>query len=539
MTTRTLGSDFTGGSLLPRYVDGRLLSATDLTTDQTSLRVRDQWVGQAVGTGVVRGLWVTGSATVLSVAPGLGLNRAGEPISLTAAVGLPLAVPLAPGTARPASGFACCQPGSGEASQSPVDTGAYLLTVRPASRTHGQAQVAAPPGSSQSGLNQSGLNQSGGCTAGWVIAGVEFRVTSLPSVTSMAGVAVTTANRRNLVAHWCFGTVALAKLAVDPFTFDGSYRGLDTLAGLGVRDDDLPLAVFGWNGQAISDLDNWSARRRVVTPESRAASWSVLNGDERLAEGQARLSQFQDQIDSVVGRGTPGTVTAGSDFGLLPPLGFLPVGERDLRSLGERLSRQVAAAVERAESQVPDDETEEHRAERVARERTLTDRQALERDVDSVTRAAEGTIGVGFDPRRFFGTLARAGGILDWELADFLLRQSWYQTAVSTRGFEETEEEREVDQPNDDREGRNDGDDQRPFTYYYVRQNLAQLSRVTKVGRRHLRGRRRGFGSLNAHLYVVFVANAAWVDQARPPVRLASSLLFGQDLFDPDRHRDG
>ena len=75
MATFTLGTDFTSAPRQPSYVNGRLLLADDLSSDQTTLRARDRWIGEAAGSGVVRGLTVTSSATTLSVAPGLGINR--------------------------------------------------------------------------------------------------------------------------------------------------------------------------------------------------------------------------------------------------------------------------------------------------------------------------------------------------------------------------------------------------------------------------------------------------------------------------------
>ena len=77
---------------------------------------------------------------------------------------------------------------------------------------------------------------------------------------------MTTANCRNLLAHWCLGTAQLAKLGADPFNFSPAYRGLDQLASADLTPCDLPLCVFYWDAEAISFIDNWSVRRRVTRP---------------------------------------------------------------------------------------------------------------------------------------------------------------------------------------------------------------------------------------------------------------------------------
>ena len=170
--------------------------------------------------------------------------------------------------------------------------------------------------------------------AAWTVAGVEFRVTTLPLPSSVSGIKVTEENRRNLIAGFCYGVDPLADLPVDPFGFDQAY-GLDLLTDL--TDDDLPLATFSWNGQSVADLDNWSARRRIVEPEPSSGGWGVLTADRRIADGQARFSAFQDQAEELVARQIAVRASAWETFPLLPPVGFLPVDAGDLRSFTTRL----------------------------------------------------------------------------------------------------------------------------------------------------------------------------------------------------------
>ena len=152
MATFTLGTDFTSAPRQPSYVNGRLLLAADLSSDQATLRTRGRWIGEAAGSGVVRGLTVTASATTLSVAPGLGVNRAGEPIWLASDATLPLAIPLAEVSPTNPAKFRCCAPDSTDENRNVVDAGIYVLTVRPAAKTEGGTATAPPPGAATVGV---------------------------------------------------------------------------------------------------------------------------------------------------------------------------------------------------------------------------------------------------------------------------------------------------------------------------------------------------------------------------------------------------
>ncbi|HEV2764879.1 MAG TPA: hypothetical protein VGV38_17995, partial [Pyrinomonadaceae bacterium] len=79
------------------FFNGRLLTATDLKTDQQANRQGRRRLGRAVGEGVVSGLEVTevtaspGKAPVLEVSPGLALNRSGQTLALTSKARVELA----------------------------------------------------------------------------------------------------------------------------------------------------------------------------------------------------------------------------------------------------------------------------------------------------------------------------------------------------------------------------------------------------------------------------------------------------------------
>ena len=490
MATFTLGTDFTSAPRQPSYVNGRLLLAADLSSDQATLLTRGRWIGEASGSGVVRGLTVTSSATTISVAPGLGLNRAGGPIWLASDATLPLAIPLAESSPTDPAKFRCCDPGSSDETRNVVDAGIYVLTVRPAAKTEGSTATAPSPAAAT----------SGGCVAAWSLAGVEFRVTLLPVGTSVSGIELTEANRRNLIAGWCYGVDPLADLPADPFGYDQAY-GLDLLTDL--TDDDLPLATFSWSGQSVTDLDNWSARRRITEPEPDSGGWAVLTAARRTADGRARFHQFQDQTAELVASQRADQVAAWETCPLLPPVGFLPVDVGDLKAMIERLESARDAQ----------DEVLEER-------RTL--RETAERDLEVLAAAAAAASGPGFNLRIFFGRLARLGGVIDWEIAEFLLRESWYRPPVAV-----TEPDFIPDNPRvlaaDDvlDNGDDDGRSTRPafgraITYYFVWENVLALSKL--AGKRRSRTFRRAQPlASRSNLYVVFVANYLWLGQSRPP----------------------
>jgi hypothetical protein len=426
VTSQLVGSDYTGGALLPNYVNGRLLVAEDLATGQATLRTRDQWIGQAAGAGIVRGLWVTGSGTTLTVAPGLAVSEAGEPVVVPHAVTLALAAASPAGTTGGAS-FQCCD--SPQDQPAGTEPGSVLLVARPACQLQGQAPLAPPPSTTV----------SPGCTAQWLVEGVEFRTIPLPVANTVAGHQFTTGNRRNLVAHWCFGTEQLAKLGANPFAFDPAYRGFDLLDPADLTPYDVPLAVFTWTGKTVADLDNWSARRRVTAPDPTPGHWSVEVTDRREADGQARWLQFQDQLEGLISAGQTAGY-AGNHFALLPPVGFLPLSSSGLRLFAgdvlARLGTFATSAVSATTTATPTARLAEIdvTAEPVQVAPPTPDQiavQQLQNYFTSLLSSAALAAARGFTAATFFGTTMRSGGIIGWDLADLALRQSWRTAPVA------------------------------------------------------------------------------------------------------------
>ena len=304
-----------------------------------------------------------------------------------------------------------------------------------------------------------------------------------------------------------------------------------------LTDDDLPLATFSWNGQSVADLDSWSARRRIVEPEPApepgSGGWGLLTADRRIADGQARFSQFQDQAEELVASQLAAQASAEKRFPLLPPVGFLPVDVGDLRSLTTRLE-EIRDADDEADEDKKEEETEGKRRER----RML--RETAERDLEVLLAAATAVRGPGFSLRTFFGELARFAGILDWEIAEMLLRDSWHRPPVVV-----AEPQLIPDNPqfrpragevtNDDNGGRGGGtrpDLDRRINYYFVRENLLALIKLAGKPRSRT-FRRDRIKADHSNLYVVFVANYLWLGLSRPPVLVDRILQPGPEAANP------
>lgn len=314
MSAQLLEATFVDGLRMPRYSNGRLLSAEDLQADQAATLTRLSRLGQAVGHGVVEGLMATQVGnTSVQVTAGLGLNRAGQLVRLPGTVTLNLAptggaAPVAPD----ASLFADCAFVSTNGG-SPLADGAYLLTITPVARPEGQAPL----------KSASGSGLPAGCAARWEVEGAQFKAIKLAAF-GVGGSGATDKNRQNRLAHWCFGSEHLRRLPPDPFRFGDDYGGLATVPTADLTDCDLPLAVFYWQGAKVAFVDPWAVRRRLIRPLP-ATEWRGLLADRRVADAEARFLQFQDQVSRLLAAGGVAALKAADHFRYLPPVGYLPI----------------------------------------------------------------------------------------------------------------------------------------------------------------------------------------------------------------------
>jgi hypothetical protein len=334
-----------GGIQNVNFVNGRVLTAADMTAERTANLQRQRLLGTCVGNGVACGLEVTLSASsvangqqVVHVTAGLAVNRNGDVLQLPSDTDLTLTAPAQAATAN--SGlFVACQPPQTQLS----NPGIYVLTVMPASGYQGQVPVTQ--------LNSGGVGTS--CTSQYATAGVQFRLAQITLAStgtglqptlyalanqiqgqlnnnaSAASVAPALSQFRNGLAYACFGVEQLEAYPANPFEFlsqTPSYGLIDQARSAGLLTDcEVDLALLYWTPGGLQFIDMWSVRRRL-THGAITEQWPLLAGDRRRSEAESMFLQFQDQVQSIIANTSdPSSVTADTYFMYLPPAGVVPV----------------------------------------------------------------------------------------------------------------------------------------------------------------------------------------------------------------------
>jgi hypothetical protein len=324
------------------YFNGRLLSGEDLARDQAGNREARRRIGQGLGEGVAFGLEVfetpgqsTRTSPMLTVRPGVAINRQGQVLALRSPVELNLVRAVSAATSTASTLFKDCdqaQPGV-----SVVGEGVYVLTMACAQGGQGRAPV--------SGLGNTAVS----CNVRSMVEGLQFRLVQ-PLVNPL--VLADLAHLRNRVAGAALGLVDRQIAYRDPMGPPMNAYGLvDGLrAGGAVTDCDVPLGLLHWTAsEGITFVDMWSVRRRP-TRRGEDARWTALFGDRVESEAEATFLQFQEHIDDIADSGEDASAIAAVDrFDYLPPLGMLPLqlgsrpGFDPQRFFGpDRMSRDIA-----------------------------------------------------------------------------------------------------------------------------------------------------------------------------------------------------
>ncbi|RMH68259.1 MAG: hypothetical protein D6685_02410 [Bacteroidetes bacterium] len=342
----------TGGLRHPHFFNGRVLTAEALQAEQAAQHTHARWLGQSIGTGVVRGLEVrigqsTGPRPTVIVSAGQAVNRAGQLLAVPDALTeVEVVLVRAPRPAEAITGdglFAAC---TGGPDTSPADTpftatgqGAYVLVLAPAADYRERV-----PGV---GLTDNGTARS--CGSRFVEEGVQFRLEPLdvhtPAVagplsetlpalmarTDPAGIART----RNLLAHLCLGTPTALNAPVDLFRAlrgdldHSTYGPLDALRLQNrLTDGDVPLALIRWAATGLQFVDMWAVRRRLHRLDATNTSPFPAT-DRRRAEAEAAFLQFQQHVADLTRPGAldrPGAQVRARDFfAYLPAAGVIPL----------------------------------------------------------------------------------------------------------------------------------------------------------------------------------------------------------------------
>jgi hypothetical protein len=333
-----------GGIQNINFVNGRVLTAEDMTAERTATLQRQRLMGNCVGDGIASGLEVTLSAgsvaygqQVVHITAGVAVNRNGDVLQLAADTDVTLAATLPSASVNGL--FAACAPPQTQL----TNPGIYLLTVLPASGYQGQAPVAL--------LNSSGVATS--CSSRYTTAGVQFRLslvtlastgtgvqpalyalanqvqTQLNSGTSAATLAPQLSQLRNGLAYACFGIDQLEAYSANPFIFlsqTPSFGLVDQARSAGTLTDcEVVLALLYWTPGGVQFIDLWSVRRRIAQ-ESVSQQWPLFVGDRRRSQAEAMFLQFEEQTQSLLATASnPAAITADAYFMFLPPAGILPV----------------------------------------------------------------------------------------------------------------------------------------------------------------------------------------------------------------------
>jgi hypothetical protein len=300
-----------GGVRAVNFFNGRLLAGRDLSRVDEARREGDKRLGTAIGDGVAFGLEVTAAGViegvpVVSVTPGLAINRLGQTLKLAQSERVALARPFQADSG--ASGFGYCVP---QVSGTYVaGAGAYLLTIAPALTREGSAQV--------SGIDPDNVR----CNSDTEVEAVQFRLLMVPSSLT-SGLSPADADYRNALAYRCFGPRARADLALNPLLSAPVDEGLlDAMARFGLSPTDVPLALIAFERAVdVRFIDAWAVRRPVAPPEDALPPIATLGGPRRSALGVAMLRQFATQMAET----TPGSVKATTHFRYLPAAGLLPL----------------------------------------------------------------------------------------------------------------------------------------------------------------------------------------------------------------------
>lgn len=306
-----------GGIRSINFFNGRLLSARDLTREQSAHREADRRLGQAVGDGIAYGLEVsvandsTRESPVVSVEAGLAVNRIGQTLKLTDRTDVAL-VRRASSGSNGAQIFGECVPL--QTGTYIAGAGVYLLTIAPAHGVEGRAI--------SNGLDAA----TAACNTDTLVNAVQFRLIQLDQ--HITASEIQDQNRlRNLIAYKFFGVDQTDGFKANPFgpKLD-QYGLLDDLRPTWLSDCDVPLGVLFWTLEdGIKFLDMWSVRRSLAQRTANS-SLPLFTSERRRSEGEAMFLQFAEHTDTL--RKTlpaPTTVRALDHFHYLPPVGLLPL----------------------------------------------------------------------------------------------------------------------------------------------------------------------------------------------------------------------
>ena len=323
------------------FFNGRLLTASDLSRDQTARRQADALLGAASGSGIAWGLEVNAagpasdadSLGVVTVEAGLAVAMSGQALKLNQRVTLSLIQPPAD-TSTSASGgtFGPCAGATGSTYVS--GDGLLLLVLSPIDVPEGFAPV----------LALEAVNTR--CARDVVAEGVQLKLLPVPGGTLTGTTSAALAQLRSRIAHDCLGSSVLRQAHRQPTSATPRAASLGA-HGHGLLDRmlterslsacDVPLALVCLVGRELKFIDGASVRRRIAAQAAsvQGAAWL---GERLQGTAEARFLQFQEQLAD-----TPAIASAAATVNLswLPPAGLLPAGTDWRRFFADRAPSDI------------------------------------------------------------------------------------------------------------------------------------------------------------------------------------------------------
>jgi hypothetical protein len=310
------------------YFDGRFLRADDLNLERQAQRAYAEYSNRAGGPGLVYGFDLARHGTRLSLSAGLAVDPTGRLLYLPDGVDAeipdlirasqPPGGATAQGAAASPAGFGPCeQPAAGASAPLAGGSELYLVCLSQAQQLCGQSEVL-------------GRICDDACVTAtdrpYLVDGVTLSLVPLKlhhPLPTLPGLTTPEIHLRSQVASAFFadewdqgGSLLSASGLHAPVWCAGS-----TAAGAG---DTVPVGVLGWDGSAVTFLDEWIARReRIETPPR--VYWSGRMELRPWPVFLAQVLQFQCQLaDLGVALPGPGAPPAAWTQ-ILPKAGFVTV----------------------------------------------------------------------------------------------------------------------------------------------------------------------------------------------------------------------
>jgi hypothetical protein len=324
------------------YYDGRFLRADDLNLERQGQRAYAEYSNQAGGPGLVYGFDLTWQGTRLSLSAGLAVDPQGRLLFLPdgVAADIPDLIQASsqPPNGAATQGGATSSAGFGPCGQADAGAGTpvvggvelYLVCLSQAQRLCGQGEVL-------------GRICDDACVTAtdrpYLVDGVLLSLRPLKlqhPLPTLQGVTRPEVHLQSQVAsaffadEWDLGRSLLSASGLRTSVWCAGASS----AGTG---DVVYVGVLGWNGSAVTLLDEWTARReRIETPPR--AYWAGRTELRPWPVFLAQVLQFQCQLAGL-GQLAPASTPVLLDRGIveLPSAGYLPV---DIAS-GTALRMQV------------------------------------------------------------------------------------------------------------------------------------------------------------------------------------------------------